>query len=713
MRSRVHSSRVTTARQTLSAILLCVMTMGSAYAQRVEFDVAGEWPGHRRGAGPHAVAVSGDYAYLVSGRGFDVFEVSEAADPRHVGAYVGFVSRIAVSGNYAYAAAGLSGLHVIDIANPAVPTLVASAKTTNAANSIALSGGHAYMAVGNGLEVIDISDPLNPVRIGGINAGGPRTAIAIAGSRAFLAGSSPSLQVIDVADAANPAVVGTYNTNYTVQDVAVSGNHVFLLNRTVLDVIDVGEPTDPQRVGGFSWNVEGDYKSVTVSGGFAYVTRQYDRWNWHYPPRWGGLTVLNISDPANPTWVRSWNNTADSLGVVLSGTRAFLANAPSEHNPEDCGLEILSLAGSDTISQIAHYSTCANSKAVAVGDNRAYVADSAGGFATLDVSDAANPRRVKVEKAIVSHVVTLSNHVYTLSSTASLEPSGWRTFGTLSITDVSNPTNPVPKAYHGVAGEPTALAVFGNHAFVGVYANGLHITDIANPAAPVIVGTYSNQARIADVAVAGDYAYLVNQGGTNLGLEVLDISNRASPIRVGGYNTWYLYGVAVSGDYVFMVNSGQFVVLDVSIPSSPVLVSETGEGGSAVVVSGTHAFVSGYPGVHVFDISNPTAPVRVGTYQTRGNPQHVAVHQNYIYVADGDWGVQVLAIQPRLFAHLSDNQLFLEWSSVSHGFALESTPALVPTQWQPSIEPPDLQNGVYRIAVPLSDTRRFFRLQKP
>ncbi len=68
-----------------------------------------------------------------------------------------------MSGDFAYVAAGTSGLAVIDISDPTNPGAPVYEATNGNAVGVYVSGDYAYVANGgSGLAVIDISDPTNP-----------------------------------------------------------------------------------------------------------------------------------------------------------------------------------------------------------------------------------------------------------------------------------------------------------------------------------------------------------------------------------------------------------------------------------------------------------------------------------------------------------------------------------------------------------------------
>jgi len=72
---------------------------------------------------------------------------------------------VAVAGTHAYVADGYFGLQVVDISNPASPTLIGSTDTPSFARGVAVAGTHAYVADGYfGLQILPTQcQPSTPV----------------------------------------------------------------------------------------------------------------------------------------------------------------------------------------------------------------------------------------------------------------------------------------------------------------------------------------------------------------------------------------------------------------------------------------------------------------------------------------------------------------------------------------------------------------------
>ena len=69
----------------------------------------------------------------------------------------------------AYVADGADGLQIIDVSNPASPTLVGSVDTPGEAQDVVITGDRAYVADGlGGLQIVNVSAPNHPAIIGSV-----------------------------------------------------------------------------------------------------------------------------------------------------------------------------------------------------------------------------------------------------------------------------------------------------------------------------------------------------------------------------------------------------------------------------------------------------------------------------------------------------------------------------------------------------------------
>jgi hypothetical protein len=235
-----------------------------------------------------------------------------------------------VSGNYAYVADGYGGLKVINISNPASPSIVSHVDIHNT-YSVYVSGYHAYVGsfVGYhlGLTAVDISNPASPSIVATVDTDDAALDVYVSGNYVYVADYFAGLQVIDISNPASPSVVGSVYTDHAAFGVYVSGNYAYVADYSAgLKVIDISNPTSPSVVGSV---YTGDYSAavgVYVSGNYAYVAG-----------RSAGLKVINISNPASTSIVGSVDTNGSADGVYVSGNYAYVTGY-------DAGLKVIDIS---------------------------------------------------------------------------------------------------------------------------------------------------------------------------------------------------------------------------------------------------------------------------------------------------------------------------------------------------------------------------------
>jgi hypothetical protein len=240
------------------------------------------------------------------------------ATPLGFASVPGYANGVAVNGNFAYVAAGGSGLQVVDVSNRNAPQVVASLALTGNSNGVRLLGNFAYVAGGSaGLQAVDISNPLAPVLRGSFGTGVNALNVAVSGTRAYVANTS-NLFVVDVTNPAAMKQVSVLPLAGTIQGVAVDPVRklaVVAAGTTGIYVVDVSNPAAPMTLGSVS---TGNATQVAIQGNYAFVADYFN-----------STTSVDITTPSAPA-VRS-NITDPNLGgfltdIVLSGKFALASD---------------------------------------------------------------------------------------------------------------------------------------------------------------------------------------------------------------------------------------------------------------------------------------------------------------------------------------------------------------------------------------------------
>lgn len=179
-------------------------------------------------------------AYITTEWGFELFDVSNPASPSKLGIldFTGGLGRqagsdvatdVAVSGNIAYVTHTKNGLMVIDVSNPAKPTVVTAYKSFDMLKllSATIHGDFVYLGDHGRLLVIDISNPGQPKQVALYPISGFAQQVVYKDGRVYVAGGPAGLEVIDVSDPREPVLVASRSLQGRTLGVTTDGNYIY------------------------------------------------------------------------------------------------------------------------------------------------------------------------------------------------------------------------------------------------------------------------------------------------------------------------------------------------------------------------------------------------------------------------------------------------------------------------------------------------------
>jgi hypothetical protein len=366
----------------------------------------------------------------------------------------------------------------------AAPGVELPGKIRGPAYALAAQGTRVYLGVGTRLVVLDIADPTAP-RVDGHSEPLPALvrSLAVHGEYAYVLAdhvrifnvSNPS-QIIQVASYAPPdsrffealtlgepevrptrpglvggrngarRSLGTSSTSHGEQSgldrpsrdtnlappFSVDGRYLYVAGLGGLRIVDVSHPSNPTEVS--SQATEGVHdREVTVVGSHAFVAGRYGV----YPQEQGYVRIVDVSDPQSPKQVGFYNSLFDAYppGIAVDGQHAFIT-----------------LAGWGWSGQ-------------------------AGDLRILDVSDLASL------KPVASASIGPSRHI-TVSGTFAYVTA----YNYFSVVDVREPNYPVQVARQRITRDPRGLVVQEGYAYVLDEA-GLRVINVFDPFLPVQVGS--------------------------------------------------------------------------------------------------------------------------------------------------------------------------------------------------------------------------------
>jgi len=280
--------------------------------QTLRFEAVGSIPGP-----VEAMRVDGTRAYVASGRTFTIFDVSNPAAPKRLGAHT-FPEQVwsfRVNGSMAWIGVNFYGLAILDVSNPSVPALRGSFKTPGQAKAAAVVGNKAFVVDHmEGLVLVDLSNPAKPTGLGSFFVDGYARDVASAGSYAYAVDSPTGLYVFDLSKAGPPEPLVSLQIGNALRSVEVSErtNLVVAVGGGSLQPYDVSNPAAPVQV--TPYRTPGGAQRVALRGALAYVADGRE-----------GLQVVDLAVPAAPRIVGTFKTERIARDVAVGDSIVLVA----------------------------------------------------------------------------------------------------------------------------------------------------------------------------------------------------------------------------------------------------------------------------------------------------------------------------------------------------------------------------------------------------
>lgn len=186
--------------------------------------------------------------------------------------------------------------------------------------------------------------------------------------------------------------------------------------------------------------------------------------------------------------------------------------------------------------------------------------------------------------------------------------------------------------------------VFANFDFVFVADDtaGIKIYELKtiNPFPLPLLSNYKHPSGAAQkVFVEGNYAYVAYGSA---GLVILDISNPSSPSLVSSLNIGNAFHIYVEGQYAYLIVSDSLKIVNISNPAAPVFTGAYKPAPIAypqgIFVKNGNVFLAengADGGLEHINATNPANPVKVNLYTYQGMTYDVAHESELLYVGEG------------------------------------------------------------------------------
>jgi hypothetical protein len=201
---------------------------------------------------------------------------------------------VAVTGDHAVVCDYTSLLKVFDLRDHQWRQ-VAALEMPSMTENLTIRGKLAYVANHvAGLTVVDVADPARPSIVSNFNPRIDCDGLALWKDYAVLYGHWESrLVLVDVADPAKPRQTGVYQHDkgsFNQGEVTVDGDFAYCTSNNGLVIVNIADPAGPKLVR--TVNVKGGIRDVAVKDGYVFVAAGKD-----------GVRVFDVSDTAHPAEV--------------------------------------------------------------------------------------------------------------------------------------------------------------------------------------------------------------------------------------------------------------------------------------------------------------------------------------------------------------------------------------------------------------------------
>lgn len=358
-----------------------------------------------------------------------------------------------------------------------------------------------------------------------------------------------------------------------------------------IDIIGLNDSGPTGVVGHFKGH--GHYEHAQVQGIHAYLTRGMR------------LDIVDLKNPARPRAAGSYHAHAPIKALAVNKTLAALLS-----NEELLLVDVSRPRQSHTLARLA---LSFSATALALQDNRLYLATAERGLLSIDLSDLRRPR--------TSGQYQTSGPVLDLDVRDGLALLANGENG-ITLLDVAKPDRLLWLGSHQQLGDVRRVHTLPNgQALVINSHNDLLLLDIGSPDMPSLISTLPLHRPLTDFATDGTQTVALLADG----IATLDTS--ALPPQIGNEGLDFGQGVNYGGQRRLVVRDNIAYVAD------------------------------WFSGIHLYNLGNPLRPRLLASLHTPGSPKGIVVRDDIAYVADDDHGLQVVNIadplRPRLIANLA------------------------------------------------------------
>ena len=252
-----------------------------------------------------------------------VGQLSSVGDARYVKGHI--INSI----QYAFVAAGSSGMSVANVTNGNSPILVSNYATNGFTKEVLIdtvNGSH-YVFISDtlrGLYILNATIPATLVLDTNISYSGVNS-IARKGSYIYVALSNNTVKVIDISQLpASVSEVASYNSVNPVKRIEIYNNTAYFVERGIgIELVNIANPLNPVQLSSIA--PSGSCNDIKIANGIIYVADGSS-----------GVSIINSVNPSQPYFVNTFDTETNVRSIDYSPNFLFIAEGST-------GVEVLNV----------------------------------------------------------------------------------------------------------------------------------------------------------------------------------------------------------------------------------------------------------------------------------------------------------------------------------------------------------------------------------
>ena len=437
--------------------------------------------------------------------GFLVWDISNEAQPVQLSALPGLTSptKGGTLDEEHVVLAEFNQLYVVDITNPANPTVCQQLPLTAFPRKISVEAGRVTVFHSTGIDSYNLTQPCSGGR--DITSAGDHSFVGgqVRGMTAYGAANEYGFRVIDLSTSNE---IGIYDHSFHPSGLLVRDDVLMTCDQRLgLQCFDLSNPYNPQYNKTVAFDAEP--LGITASGSFAYLTSvaPYQ------------LEVLDISNPANPTPLASSPLSTFFEFAKVEGNRLYA------YKPFEQMLTAVDVSQPGSAVELGTLNV-PDVRDMVVKDGFLYVAEGENGLLVIDADNPTDMKTVATfNLPLASAVAIQGNHVLVATNTG------------VQWIDAGDPQNPFLSGDFQTTGSvANAIKLSGDHLYIGDTDSMLKVFDITVPHALELVGSAATTTRSTYEISPGDgVVYLIGDG-----LDTFAINCATQETLMNAYPLW-------------------------------------------------------------------------------------------------------------------------------------------------------------------------------